>query len=279
VSHPRFGGTVVWALAAIGDPDVTGKVLTELEGVDPERRIEASFHLAACGTPGVLEWIRALAGREGLEAEQEETLREALLRAGDPAVLEETRAALQDDAPEVVAGALRILGESRNLSLLEEIVRHVDDDTDITALELRSRFARKTTSTDDRGWTTERTEYPALSTLGDVALEAVNRLHAPTTPEYIAWWYEVLPTPWFTGEDARKRLRAYLEADRRARAAGAVSGARALEALVHALRPELQHRQVSRLGFEFDEEGWVIHLEVDGASRQRRISPAGEVRD
>jgi hypothetical protein len=278
LSHRRFGGTIVWALAELGDPTVLPSILEALGETSLEQRVESCFHLAALGAPA-RTWLVELAGTANLEPRQAERVRRARLRAGDETVLAATRQALAAKQADVVAPALLDLGESRNLAYLDLLLPYLDDERSVAGLELRSRYGSKVVTKDDRGWTTERTEYPTLERLGDVALEAVNRLHAPTTPEYIAWWYEVLTGPWFAGEDARDRLRAYAAAAVQAREAGAVSGPEALARGVATRREALQHRSITGLTFAFGEGGWTIDLTIDGTPERVQVSATGELRD
>jgi hypothetical protein len=268
IGHHRFGGTVLWALAGPESAAQEATALRAFRSWPPDRRARAAIWLARWRTEAVRSALRQLLASKSVEGTLLRHVEAALLRAGDEAVRKKVDAALKSDRgrPDDLAQALLLAGDARALGYLDRAAHFV---TSQRRLErpVRSAFqVEKRTKLPNGGQRIE-TSSPELGSLGEVALEAANRMVRPTTPEYIAWWYEMEKGPRF--EDAAQ-LQAYV-------AAGAEGATAAVNALLAHLRQTREADTRVAIGTVSREGGWKISCTINKEEVVATVDARGNV--
>jgi len=280
---PRLNDMVIWALSEIGDPGSVAPVLKALDRMDVKQRPYLGRFVGSFRTPEVRAWLEALSENGALSGSgAERWLLAARLRAGDPAVIKTVRGRLKSKDPAECASALLALGDSRDPAFLERIARFTGDRRSLNApvksvfgVEHRKKLA-------NGGWSC-RTVYPELKTVAEVALEAASRVVQPMTPEQIAWWHEMERAPRFPpDEDGAKRLKAFVEAEKKAARKRVASSAVALRRLFDHVRASkegemAQAEKVKVLGAKLTSR-WEFTIEMLGSRRTAAVDlKSGEV--
>lgn len=278
-AHERFGTLAFGVLCEGSAPVPVEKALARFRALPVERRVESARALAALGTEPVRSALRELAADEDVAGEPPAAaaVHAALLRAGDPAVLAATRAALGSKEPATAARALLLCGDARAArEFLAEAARLADDRRALDP-PLESQWPERVTESAPDGMvrTTERPR--ALRTVGEAALEAASRMCATTLPDWVAWWREPERGPRFP-QDAQgaKLVRAFVAADAAAGRAKALGACRAVGALVRALRGDGEPHVFRLTGIAFD-GSFGVEFEWDGAARRATVSSEGSV--
>lgn len=279
LSHPRFGTCVLWALSELGVEGADEAAITMLDRREPAERAHASLWFAGLGTERTRAWLRELAADETLDEAARSRVQAARLRAGSPDARERLRGALRSEEPDARARGLLLAAEAKLDAYLARMAESVPDATPLET-PVRSRFPVVEITHQPNGWTTETSTYPMLSTVGEVALEAANRLVAPTTPEEIAWWYEVEKGARFgPTAEGRALLEQQVGAAAAASEAGSMTLRSALRRLYGHLREEREHlEEVVMRSIAFGPEGFRLGLLVDGDEITARVAASGEVR-
>ena len=100
----------------------------------------------------------------------------------------------------------------------------------------------------------------------------------PSTPEFIAWWYEMEKGPRFGFDGkAASRLQAWVRADEAAGKAKAPRAADAVAALVRRLRKDGRGEGTLVLGPVSFAGAWTLPYELDGAKGSAAVDAAGNV--
>jgi hypothetical protein len=238
----------------------------------PDRQARAAIWLATWGTKAVRAALRELADGGSLEGNHLLRVEAALLRAGDAGVRAKVDAALKPDQgrPDELARALLLVGEARAVEYLDRAAHFVASKRRLEH-PVRSAFRiEKTTKLPDGGQRVQ-TESPELRLLGEVALEAANCMVRPTTPDYIAWWYEMEKGPRFGWlPDGAERLRAHV-------AAGAEEATTAVAALLAHLRQTRDPHTRVAIGTVRRDGGWKISCTIDEEKVVATVDPRGNV--
>jgi len=274
--HPRFGAEILWALGEARKEE--SKALAAFRTLPLPARLEAAFHVGNYASEAARKALLELRDDPALEASMRPIVESALLRAGETKAREAVRAALAGKDAEKAAEALLRLGDARASEFLGEALRRATDATKL-ANPPASRFEERTRTDGPDGSYTESTTFPSLPTLGEVALEAASRMVASTTPPRIGWWYDVERGRRFpSGEEGAKRLRQWVEADRKAGKAKAVGAQEAVSALFRRLRADAPEgpMEVSVLSVEFD-KAWTIRYRLSGEEASATVDAAGAV--
>lgn len=273
---PRLNAMVIWALSEIGDPRSVAPVLKALDRMDVKQRPYLGRFVASFRTPEVRAWLEALSENEALSGSgAERWLLAARLRAGDPAVIKRVGGRLKSKDSTECASALLAMGDSREPAFLERIARFTGDRRSLDApaksvfgVEHRKKLA-------NGGWSCS-TVYPELKTVAEVALEAASRVVQPMTPEQIAWWHEMERAPRFPpDEDGAKRLKAFVDAERKAARKGVASSAVALHRLFDHIRASkegemAQAEKVKILAGKLTSR-WEFTIEMLGSRRTATV--------
>ena len=223
LSHERFGPLVLHALCAHGTDALGAKGLAAYLAWPAARRVEGALEVASARTDAVRAALKALAADDAVAKDEalSTLVGAARVRAGDPESLALLDKALASKDPSIVAHGLLLAGDARATTLLARIGRFVDDKRPLPKA-VRSKWSDTKTTTTSDGTTTSNTLPVELGTLGEVALEAANRMCATTVPDWVAWWYEPEKGPRFgRGVDGARLLKA---APRRGREGGEGQG-------------------------------------------------------
>jgi hypothetical protein len=277
LGHENHGASCFWVLAESGKPEHEAKLLAAYRKMPLADRVWCSLWLANLGTEGTRATLRELARDESLPVGDRERVRSALLRAGDADLAKKIRTALAGGDPEAVARSLLVAGDARFVALLPMTLELAADRRKVSK-ELRSRFPVREKTVLENGWVRETTTYPVLRRIGEVALEAASRMVSPTTPEQIAWWYEVEKGPRFpTDEEGAALLKTYVEADRMAARARAVRAGDAISIALERLRTTMETELEVRISSVKFERVWEIVCRANGRRKTIRVSASREV--
>jgi hypothetical protein len=277
LGHKSHGITCFWALAETGKREHEEKLLEGFSAMPLADRVWCSLWLAPMGTQKVRSALTELCRDKTISADDRHRIRAALLRAGDPTMTKETRAALSDKDADRVARALLLLGDARAADQLVKISGLAGDERKLST-SLSSRFPVKKKEVLKNGWVRETTTYPDLATVGAVALEAASRAVSPTTPEQIAWWYELEKGPRFEqSKDGVAQLRNYVLADERAASSGAPRAGVAIQTVLDHLRKKKSEDLKVRIVSVSFAEVWEIGCVANGESRVVRVAASLEI--
>src|SRR6185295_5480170 len=137
-----------------------------------------------------------------------------------------------------LAKALVTAGNGRAIEFVGDAARLADDARPLAAAVASMWPETRTTKSADGNSTTSETVPVNLTTVGELAVEAANRMGASTLPDSVLWWYEIEKGPRFgRGAESVKRVRQFAAAEAQAVKAKAVGGFGAVAALKSALRP------------------------------------------
>lgn len=278
--HERFGALVLHVLCAHPTAALEAKVLPGYQTWPAPRRVEGARDLAAFRSDAVRTRLKELAADAEVAANGalSAAVRAARVRAGDPMPLADLEKALTSKDPTIVSEALLLAGDARATTLLARVSRLLDDKRPL-AKAVPSQWPDTKTETTPDGTTTSNTIPVELKTVGEVALEAANRMCATTLPDWVAWWYEPEKGARFgRGAEGIRLLRAVLAEDAKAEKAKAMRALDAIDAVLSSLRggeggPETTWKLV---GVAFDKT-WTITGTVDGQPSRHTVTPDGKV--
>lgn len=278
--HERFGPLVLHMLCARGGAALEAKVLPTYRAWPVPRRVEGARDLAAFRSDAVRAALRELAADADVSANEALAgpVRAARVRAGDPEAVAALEKALTSKEAATVAEALLLAGGARATALLARVSRLVDDKRPLPKA-IPSQWPDTKTETTPDGTTTSSTIPVELGTVGEVAIEAANRICATTLPEWVAWWYEPEKGARFgRGADGVRLLKAVLAEDAKAEKAKARRVLDAIETVLASLRageggPETSWKLV---GVAFDKT-WTITGSIDGKPSKHTVSADGKV--
>jgi len=274
--HKRFGPEILWALGEARQEEA--KALAAFSELPAPVRAQAALSIGAYRSDAARKALATLLADPELNDWARRRVRSALLRAEEPQALAAAKAALGGKDVEKVADALLLPGDARATGFLEDALRRASDKTKL-AQERESIFEQVTTTRSPDGMVTETKSYPALVTLGDVALEAASRMVASTTPEQMAWWLDVERGPRFgPGAEGSRLLRQWIEEDRKARKARAIGAEEALRALMRSLRERTPEDPIEMrlLSVAFD-KSWTFRYRAAGDEATATVDAAGRV--
>lgn len=274
LGHRRFGPTILWALTEMKRPPPVDKILEAYRGYSAQEQLQAARSLAALATDEARTALRELSSRKEWNEHGLAIVRGALLRARDPATEEWVKRSLESKDADEVAAALLAAGNGRVERMLPAAAKLLDDGRTLEK-SVRSRYKISVRKELPNGGVQISSRYPDLKTVGEVALEAANRMVAPTTPEYIAWWYELEKDKRFDGAE---KLRRYIAADRKAAKAKAPSATQAIAVVLAHLReqnPKGAHVRIVEVRFR--NKAWTIIFEIDGTETQRTVGLNGRL--
>ena len=278
LSHERFGPLVLHALCAHGTDALGAKGLAAYLAWPAARRVEGALEVASARTDAVRAALKALAADDAVAKDEalSTLVGAARVRAGDPESLALLDKALASKDPSIVAHGLLLAGDARATTLLARIGRFVDDKRPLPKA-VRSKWSDTKTTTSD-GTTTSNTVPVELGTLGEVALEAANRMCATTVPDWVAWWYEPEKGPRFgRGADGARLLKALLAEDAKAEKAKARRALDAVEAVLATLRGGSGPESTWTLVAVAFDKTWSISGSVDGHPAKYVVAPDGTV--
>jgi hypothetical protein len=282
-AHERFGGLVVCVLGESGATAVEAQLLDAFVKLPADGRVEAARGLAALKTDRVREALRELAADSDVAAQfgAADRVRAALLRSGDAATVAAVRKALASKDADEVAATLVVVGDSHAADdFLADVARLVPDKRKLaTPLESAWPDTKTTTSADGLTTTTERVPVP-LTTVGDAAFDAANRLCATGLPEFVAWWAEPEKGMRFArGAEGTKRLQAFVAEDAKAVAAKAMRACTAVAAVTRAVRRATQSEGGTDWRFEAAvfAKTWTVTYVLDAKAGSVTVDAAGKV--
>lgn len=281
VGHERFGA-LLFSLLCERRP--TGGAATKLAeafaAMPADRRADSALAFGALATDAARAALRALLAEEtvGASSALRETVRAALVRAGDGASIAEVRKGLASKEAAEAAAALLRAGDARATSFLAEAARLADDPRKLTA-PVPSRWSETRTTRSEDGLAARTETLPVrLDTVGAAAVEAANRMFATTVPDWVAWWYEIEKGPRFgRGPGAVKLLRQVAADDARAAKPGAPSFETAVRAVQSAVRPTAPEMAEWKLVSAAYDRGWEIGWTLGGAPGTASVDAAGRV--
>ena len=279
--HRRFGPLVFTVLCERRARSLEPKLLEAFRALEPEGRAETARALAALCTDGVRSALRETAAIDAFLADgpPKAALRAALVRAGDAASVADVRKGLASKDADETARALLLAGDARaSVDFLADAARLADDARKLAARAPSQWPDTRVTKSDDGLTTTSESVAVELTTVGDAAVEAANRMFATTLPEWTAWWYELEKGPRFgRGADAVKRLRAFAAEDAKAVKAKAARAGDAVSAVHRALRrKQAEGGDWTLVAVAFD-KAWTVTYTLDGAAGTALVDAGGTV--
>ena len=269
LGHPEFGATILWAMVATGKPGVEARVLPAFLAFDAPTKTQAAIALGGLRTEEVRRALReavAAARTDAAAAHLVPLFEAALLRARDEATTKAHRADLGSKDADRVAAALLRAAEARETAFLADAARFAGDERPV-ANPVVSDWSVESVETNPDGGVTHRFDRPHRATLGAVALEAANRMVKSTTPDFIAWWYDLEKGPRFGFDaEAKGRIEAWVAAETSARKAKAPPSSEAVAALVRHLRQAGRGESTLAVtGASFEKGRWLLSYALDGA--------------
>ncbi len=282
LGHERFGALCFVLVCEAGVVEAESELLEHLAVDTFLDRPGSALAVAGLRTEKVRAALRALAASEEVksDASRSAEVRAALIRGGDPAALAELRTALTSKDPATVADALLVAGDARDAALLPEIAKLAADARALA--EPRTSRWNEEKRTESGGVTTFTSSPVELATVGDVAVEAANRIHASPLPGFVAWWYELEKGPRFgRGAEAARRVAAYVAEDAKALKAKARRAGEAVALVIRSLRkPESEMTSFVLSGVAFDKV-WTVTYRLENSDGAKdgtaTVDAAGKV--
>jgi hypothetical protein len=265
LGHERFGALCFVLVCEAGAAEAESELLERLAVDTFLDRPGSALAIAGLRTEKVRAALRALAANEEVRTGEVSgaEVRAALVRAGDAAAIAELRTALASKDAGTAADALLAAGAARDATFLAEIAKLAADTRALSAPRV-SRWNEEKRI--ESGGMTSITSSPfPLATVGDVAVEAANRIHASALPGFVAWWYELEKGPRFgRGADALKLLATYVAEDAEARNAKARGAGEAVALVIRSLRkPGAEMTSFVLTGVAFDKV-WTVTYRLGG---------------
>lgn len=262
LGHHRFGATIAWALATHADEALARRIVAAVGRWNEREQGMAAATLARLPDGAGLPILQEMGARESLPGWARPLVSGALLAAGDPDTVGAVKKGLRAKEPEAVATALKAVAHSHDPAWLPALSSLRTDERELPQ-KVRSHFKVRSTKEGPHG-TIHMAVSPELATVGQLALEAANRVVQPDTPEMIAWWYELEKGPRFGfGEGGARKLRHHVSLDRKAADQGLPTASAAINAVLAAIRredPEAKSFVLEKLGL--GRKAWVVTATV-----------------
>ncbi|MCE9637292.1 MAG: hypothetical protein K8T90_16425 [Planctomycetes bacterium] len=281
VTHERYGALLFAALCERRPQgEAAAKLVEAFAAMEPEARVGSAISIAALGTDAARAALRELAAVDAFLASgpPNDAIRAALVRSGDAAAVADVRKGLASKDVGDVAKSLLLAGDARATEFLADAARLADDVRKLPA-PIASHWSETKTTKSEDGLTTRSDTIPVnLATLGDIAVEAANRMGASTLPGWVAWWYEIEKGPRFgRGVDGAKLVRQVAAEDTRAAKTKAPGLYRAIAAVQAAVRPTVAAMSEWKLVSATFDRGWTIAYRIGDAPGTATVDGAGKV--